>query len=536
MKYAVIGTGGVGGYYGAMLAKAGHEVHFLLHSDYDYVKTNGLRVTSWKGDFTIDNVLAYDSASEMPEVDVVIVALKTTNNHLLPQLLKNVVGRDTVVLLIQNGIDVESDLYHMMGNSVKLAAGLAFICSAKNEPGHIEHMDLGNLNVAQYSCAPQEVERIVTELCNAGVEAKAVEYHEARWKKAVWNMPFNGLSVVMSAQTNMLLENRHTRQLVRNIMKEVAEMATMQGVHIGDDYIDQMITMTEKMKPYSPSMKLDYDYARPMEIHYIYSKPIKIANSFGISTPLLSMLKSQLRYLDHEQLDFNSPSSAMPKLTDNATQWPDPRKYNCEGRIAVGGDLSPERLMSAYHRGIFPWYAFRFEDIYWHCPLERFVIDPAKVHISHSMRSLIRKQTYMVSIDECFEGVIYCCGKLREHEAAAWLGQHIVDAYTELHRQGKAMSVEVWKDDKLVGGLYGVKTHNIFIGESMFSIEPSASKLALIALGEYLVRKGVKLIDCQMETPHLKSMGGYYIDYDEYMQIMNEKPFSDEPVRSIEPF
>lgn len=523
MRYGIIGTGGVGGYYGAKLAKAGRDVHFLFHSDYDHVMEHGLKVDSPEGNFTLEHINAYHDAGEMPVCDVVIVALKTTNNHLLPKLLAKVAGKETIMLLIQNGIGVEHDVEAMMPG-IKLAAGTALICSAKNEPGHIEHMDLGHLNVSDYSCREGEVARLVADMREAGIDAEQTEYTDARWKKALWNMPFNGLSVVMNASTSALLENRHTRQLVRSMMAEVMAMGHAFGANgIDEAFADKMIEMTEGMVPYSPSMKLDYEFSRPMEILYLYTKPLHMAAEKGVYCPLLSMLEKQLLYFDGELRKFMSPYSEMPRLTDDTSKWPDPRRYNCDGRVAVGGDLSPERLISAYKHGFFPWYAFRFEEIYWHCPLERFVIDSRRVHISHSMRSLIRKQTYMVSVNQCFEGVIYCCGKLREHESAAWLGQHIIDAYTKLHKMGVAESVEVWKDDKLVGGLYGIKTKNIFIGESMFSLEPSASKLALIALGRYLAEQGIYYIDCQMETPHLKSMGGYYMDYEEYMQIMNKE-------------
>ena len=202
--------------------------------------------------------------------------------------------------------------------------------------------------------------------------------------------------------------------------------------------------------------------------------------------------------------------------------FPDPRLGDPDGLFAVGGDLSIDRLLLAYSNGIFPWYSFRdHKQILWYCPMQRFVIFPEKIHVSHSMRTLINKQEYSVSINRDFDGVIGNCSRLRYNEDGAWLGKDMIEAYTELHRQGFASSVEAWnKEGELVGGLYGVNIGSAFFGESMFSLVPSASKLALIFLARIMQQNGGKLIDCQLETPHLKSMGGEYIAYDEYMEIL----------------
>ena len=202
--------------------------------------------------------------------------------------------------------------------------------------------------------------------------------------------------------------------------------------------------------------------------------------------------------------------------------FPDPHLAEDDGLFAVGGDLSVDRLLLAYSNGIFPWYSFRDQpQILWYCPMKRFVIFPDKIHISHSMRTLLTKDEYSVSINNDFDGVINNCSKLRYDEEGAWLGKDMIKAYTELYRQGFAASVEVWdKERKLVGGLYGVSIGPAFFGESMFSLVPSASKIALIFLAKYFQQCGGKLIDCQFETPHLKSMGGEYISYDEYMRII----------------
>lgn len=207
---------------------------------------------------------------------------------------------------------------------------------------------------------------------------------------------------------------------------------------------------------------------------------------------------------------------------DKDIAFPDPRLGEDDGLFAVGGDLSVDRLLLAYSHGIFPWYSFRDSDkILWYCPMQRFVIFPDEIHVSHSMRQLIKKGTYRLTINEAFDDVISHCSQLRYEQEGAWLGEDMIAAYTELHRQGFAASVEVWdQDDRLVGGLYGVDLGTAFFGESMFSLVPSASKLALIFLAWFMKEHGGTLIDCQFETPHLKSMGGRYIGYEEYLGII----------------
>ena len=207
--------------------------------------------------------------------------------------------------------------------------------------------------------------------------------------------------------------------------------------------------------------------------------------------------------------------------------FPDPHLGEEDGLLAVGGDLSEERLLLAYSYGIFPWFSFRdWPYPAWHCPLQRFVIFPDEIHISHSMRTLMNKRLYKVTFNRDFDGVIEGCCKVddRYHQKGAWLGEEMITAYRHLNRQGYASSVEVWDSrGELVGGLYGVVMGPCFIGESMFSMVPNASKLALISLAQVMSRIGGKMIDCQLETPHLKSMGGRFISYDEYLEILNPR-------------
>ena len=221
-------------------------------------------------------------------------------------------------------------------------------------------------------------------------------------------------------------------------------------------------------------------------------------------------------------------------LPNDELLFPNPRNGEKDGLFAVGGDLSPERLELAYENVNFPWFPCRAEYtalidengkpmITWYCPMERYVIFPEKIHISHSMRNLINSGKYRVSIDQAFDAVIENCSQMRINQEYAWLGPEMVSAYKTLHHRGLTHSVEVWDNvtGALIGGLYGVRpTATCFCGESMFSLAPSASKLALITLARHMQSTGGKMIDCQFHTPHLESMGGESIGYEEYMGVM----------------
>ncbi len=303
MTYSVIGTGAIGGLYGGRLMKAGREVNFLLHSDYDYVKANGLQIDSCDGSFHLDNVRAYRSTAEMPVADVVLVCLKSVNNHLLRDMLQPVLGENTVVVLIQNGIGLEADLQQVFPR-LAIVAGLAFVCSGKVGPGHISHQCYGSINLGNFSCPQQKFHTLLADFREAGITAAEVPYALARWKKAVWNMPFNGMTVALNTSTDMLLKNPATRQLIYDQMMEVIGAAQALGVEgIDSTYADEMMAMTDAMVPYSPSMKLDFDNRRPMEIPYLYTRAIAEAAKVGFQMPKLAMLEAELRFIEALTID-----------------------------------------------------------------------------------------------------------------------------------------------------------------------------------------------------------------------------------------
>lgn len=299
LTYAVVGTGAIGGFYGAKLASAGHTVHFLLHNDFEHVRVHGLRVSSCDGDFELPQVLAYADSRQMPQVDVVLVGLKSTNEQLLKTLLPPLLHPDTLVILIQNGIGLEADVQAWFPG-LSLAAGLAFICSAKTEPGHIRHQCYGSINLGNFSCKDATLfQAVLTDFQAAGIEVNEVDYMEARWRKAVWNMPFNGMTVAMHTQTDQLLAYPATRQLIYEQMMEVIGAANALGITaIDESFAQKMMQMTDEMVPYSPSMRLDFDYHRPMEIHYLYTRPIAEARAVGFDMPRLQMLEQQLLFID----------------------------------------------------------------------------------------------------------------------------------------------------------------------------------------------------------------------------------------------
>ena len=303
-SYAIIGTGAVGGYYGALLQTSGREVHFLLHRDYEHVMAHGLRVESIHGDMLLPEINGYAAAEDMPRCDVVVVALKTTANRVLPRILPQVVKREGFVLMLQNGLGVEAEVAELVGPD-RVMGGMSFLCSNKVGPGHIRHLDYGAVTLADYrpDDAPAGItprmEVLGRNLERAGVPVRLLEdLAAARWRKLVWNIPFNGLSVVLNATTDRMVSDPDTRTLCRALMEEVQAGAAACARPIEDAFVDQMLTDTESMKPYLTSMKLDYDAGRPMEVEAIYGRPVQAARAQGIDMKRTASLCRQLREMD----------------------------------------------------------------------------------------------------------------------------------------------------------------------------------------------------------------------------------------------
>jgi len=205
---------------------------------------------------------------------------------------------------------------------------------------------------------------------------------------------------------------------------------------------------------------------------------------------------------------------------DERLLFPDPALAEPDGLLAIGGDLQTERLLLAYQNGIFPWYSDD-DPILWYSPHERFVLYPDELKVAKSMRQVLRSVRFKVTINKCFNEVIEACSAAeRKGQDGTWITADMKTAYNQLHAAGHAHSVEVWEQDELVGGFYGVQINSVFCGESMFSRVSNASKTALIWLcnsGQY------KLIDCQVHTEHLESMGARMISREEYMGMLGDK-------------
>ncbi len=202
--------------------------------------------------------------------------------------------------------------------------------------------------------------------------------------------------------------------------------------------------------------------------------------------------------------------------------FPHPLNTDESGILAVGGDLTPERLINAYRFGIFPWYS-EFEPVMWWFPDPRCVLYPADLRVSKSMRSVLRNGGFNVTFNCAFASVIRACASVpRPGQGGTWLTEAMIEAYIELHERGYAHSTEVWKSDKLVGGLYGISLGKIFFGESMFSNENNASKTGFIHLVRELERREFKMIDCQQDTPHLRTLGATTIPAMDFYEAIRE--------------
>jgi 2-dehydropantoate 2-reductase len=303
-SYAILGTGALGGFYGARLQQASKPVHFLLHSDYEQVRQHGLVVESPDGDFTLPHVNAYRDASKMPPCDVAIVALKTTQNNLLPSILPPLLKDDGVVLVLQNGLGMEEEVARIVGEE-RVMGGLCFICSNKVGAGHIRHLDYGEVKLAEYTpgyqaCGITErMRQIASDFESAGIPILLAEdLLLARWQKLIWNIPYNGLSVVLDATTDELMADMHTRALVEDLMGEVVAGAAACDRIIPDSFVQKMLDYTLNMEPYRTSMKIDYDSGRTMEVETMFGNPLRAAGNRAVNLPKIAIIYQQLKFLD----------------------------------------------------------------------------------------------------------------------------------------------------------------------------------------------------------------------------------------------
>ncbi len=299
-SYAIIGSGALGGLYGGLLANAGFEVHFLLNSDFAYVREHGLKVQSVWGDFELPQVNAYASADAMPKCDVTIVGLKTVHNHLLPSLLAGPTRGGGIVLVLQNGLGVEAASAAVVGAD-RVLGGCCFLCSNKVGPGHIHHLDFGRIVFGEYQrkeITPRS-QQICDELKQAKIDAQVSDDLDlVRWRKLMWNIPFNGLSVALDASTKQIVDTPASCELADAIIREVHQGAAACGVDVPEKAIEVTMDNTRKMVPYDSSMRLDFLHQRPMELDAIMGNPLAATKAKGHTMPRVEMLYQILQFMD----------------------------------------------------------------------------------------------------------------------------------------------------------------------------------------------------------------------------------------------
>jgi len=298
LRYGIVGSGALGGYYGAKLARAGCDVHFLMRSDLDPVMRNGLAIRSKDGDFHLPHVNAHGSPEEMGPCDVVLIALKTTSNPALPRLIPPLLDGETALVTLQNGLGNEEMLAARFG-ARRVMGGLCFVCLNRTAPGVIEHFGHGTLSIGEFKGPPQDrTMRLVADFQRAGVDAKAVQsLITERWRKLVWNIPFNGLGIAAGANVAQVLSDAPLRDAARALMAEVIVAAGKLGYAIRPDFIDDQIERSGSMGEYHSSSQVDYEAGREVEVESIWGEPLRQARSAGAETPRLELLYALLQRL-----------------------------------------------------------------------------------------------------------------------------------------------------------------------------------------------------------------------------------------------
>jgi 2-dehydropantoate 2-reductase len=312
MKIGVIGCGAVGSFYGGKLAHAGHEVHFVLRSDYDTVRRKGVFIRSPQGDFHFHPKCAKTS-DQVGTCELVIIALKTTANEQFPNLLPPLAGPSTAVLTLQNGLGNEEQLARLFRID-QILGGLCFVCLNRLEPGVIQHIEHGMVVLGEFQRFPEpRTHNIASMFRQAGVACKVTDNLErAHWEKLAWNIPFNGLGVASAAGYEALLDHRSSldglqkpgpclttdrlladpkwERLVRELMEEVLEAAAALGFSLADQLVDKLIERTRSMGAYKASTLIDFERGQPLEVDTLFLEPLRQAQKVGVSMPRLAAL------------------------------------------------------------------------------------------------------------------------------------------------------------------------------------------------------------------------------------------------------
>jgi 2-dehydropantoate 2-reductase len=294
-RIAVIGSGAVGTYYGARLAQHGHDVHFLLRSDYATVVKRGWTIRSCHGDFVLssDQINVYDNVMRMPQADLVLVCLKTVSNNQFEPLIGPLLHPGTLILTLQNGLGNEEQLARLFGRE-RVLGGMAFVCLNRIEPGLIHHIDQGWIQIGDFTggLSPR-IEAIGQLFNNSGVQCRVLNnLLLGRWEKLVWNVPFNGLGAALDLTTDKLIATEPGLELVVKLMREVIAAAAGQGLVLPETIIERNLNHTRTMGPYRTSMQIDRREGRPMEVESILGEPVRTALRSGVPVPQMEALYS----------------------------------------------------------------------------------------------------------------------------------------------------------------------------------------------------------------------------------------------------
>jgi 2-dehydropantoate 2-reductase len=302
MRIAVVGAGAVGLFYGSMLQKSGSEVHFLLRSDYEAIVADGLTVYSVHGDFRLPKIKGYRTPEELGEADLVLVGLKTFANHRYRELIGPLVGRETLILTLQNGLGNEEALAEIFGEE-RILGGVAIIRSNRGIPGVVHHMGEGRIILGEYRPGETaKAERIAPLFQAAGVECRVVpDLKRARWEKLVWNIPFNGLCALMMKPVDSLLHQDASRRLIIDMMLEVIAGGNAQGLmkDIPVSIAEKLVSSSVTLGPYKPSMLIDRMEGRPLELEAIFGIPLSVAKRVGIRMPRVEVLFALLQLTEN---------------------------------------------------------------------------------------------------------------------------------------------------------------------------------------------------------------------------------------------
>jgi 2-dehydropantoate 2-reductase len=293
MKIAIVGSGALGLYYGALLQRGGHDVHFLLRRDYDAIMSNGLAVHSINGDFCLPIVSGHKTTDAIGPVELVIVGLKTFANDQLNELLQPLITADTLILTLQNGLGNEELLAELFGSG-RILGGVAFLCSNRGEPGHVHHLAAGRIVIGEYQMRDNiRLKQIAACFNSAGIDCKITgNLQKTRWEKLVWNIPFNGLCALLQQPVNQLLMVPDCRKLIRDLMMEVISAANAGNLsqRISEDFADSMLEFSDGMGEYKPSMQIDREEGRELEIQAIFRVPLVYGRQQGVGMPRVEML------------------------------------------------------------------------------------------------------------------------------------------------------------------------------------------------------------------------------------------------------